>query len=248
MTARELRVFPNAAQLAEAVTATLVKVIDECLLSQNRVDVALTGGTLGSAVTSRLITTISAYQVDWSQVHLWWGDERWVDLDSHDRNDRELAQAATTWGARGPVVHQVTPPVSGGSVHIAADTYSHEINGAREASGHTPFFAVVLLGIGPDGHVASLFPGHKGLNSLETCIGIDDSPKPPPIRVSLTFASINDSQRVWLLASGGEKHAALDQLFPEKVGQAGIPAAMVHGKESTIVWADQAAVRGDSGR
>ena len=105
-------------------------------------------------------------------------------------------------------------------------------------------FTVVLLGLGPDGHVASIFPGHRSVHSTLTCLPVDDSPKPPAHRVSMTLETLSNSRHVWILASGAEKHDALNKLMSETIETADIPARRVHGQESTIVWVDKQAAFG----
>ncbi len=163
--------------------------------------VALTGGTVADAVHHELGRMASADSagVDWSRVDVWWGDERFVPRDSPDRNAR-AARAAflDPVGVETSRVHEVGSSDDFATVAEAADAYGREIR--TQGSGA---FEVVMLGVGPDGHVASLFPGHSALDvDDEIAVSVTDSPKPPPERVSLTLPALNRTARD---LAGGER-------------------------------------------
>ena len=100
----------------------------------------------------------------------------------------------------------------------------------------------MMLGVGPDGHVASLFPGFPQLDVEDRiAVGVSDSPKPPPERISLTFSALNRSKSVWFLVSGDEKAAAVAQALAEGTDLHDCPAAGVTGSEETIWFLDRAA-------
>ncbi|TFJ94951.1 malate dehydrogenase, glyoxysomal-like [Platysternon megacephalum] len=112
---------------------------------------------------------------------------------------------------------------------VAAEAYARQL-------GET-VFDLCLLGVGPDGHVASVFPDHESFApSTESVIAVVDSPKPPPVRVSLTVERLMTSREIWFLISGEDKAAALKELV---AGTPTIPAGLVRGSQETIVWCDQ---------
>ncbi len=240
----QLRVFPNSEQLIDSVVTGIIKAIYSELDAHDRADVVLTGGGVGTAVALRLIDVIPQTAVDWARVHLWWGDERFVPLSSADRNDLPVVLALAQIPLPRPTLHQVDEPSSGQSISDSAKQYSDDVETMFAQKSNTLGFTVVLLGLGPDGHVASIFPGHPSVDSTLTCLPVDDSPKPPANRVSMSLETLNKSRHVWILASGAEKHDALDKLMTEHIATADIPARGVHGQESTIVWADNQAAFG----
>lgn len=250
MTTRELRVLPDSKQLTAAVVTALLRAVETRLASHPRADIVLTGGVIGTEVACGLAAAMPAVPLPWPRVHLWWGDERYVGLDADDRNDLAVVSALTPLGSNAPITHRVEGAAAVSSVQHAADAYGAQIDAARfmdrGMDRDAPFFTVVLLGLGPDGHVASLFPGTPGLTADSTCIAVTDSPKPPPMRVSMTLGTINDAEQVWILASGAAKHQALDALVGADIDASDLPARGAHGASSTIIWADTPAMRGSA--
>ncbi len=244
MSVRELRVLPDAHQLATAMLTALLRTIDEGLADRPRVDLALTGGAMGTQFAVLLAEAIPETPLDWSRVHLWWGDERFVDLGSDERNDLPLVVALEAGSpVMGPHLHRAPAPASDLDAHGAAQMYADSLREHRGAHLERPFFTAVLLGLGPDGHIASLFPGHQALAVASPCTSVTDSPKPPNQRITMTLPTLNDADQVWLIASGAGKHAALSALFTPQ-GHAELPAHLVKGAEATIIWADRAAASG----
>jgi 6-phosphogluconolactonase len=184
--------------------------------------------------------------VDWSRVEVWWGDERFVPSSDDERN---AVQAFEDLLSRVPVdpdrVH-VAPATGVGEgaaadVESAAAAYEHELG---EAYAHRrpdePCFDVLMLGIGPDGHCASLFPGHEQVRADGLVVPVRDSPKPPPERVSFSMALLHRARQVWFVASGTEKADAVRR----SVAGGDIdetPAAGPRGLESTTWFLDRAA-------
>lgn len=240
----QLRVFPDTRQLVDSVVTGIIKAISGELETHDRSDVVLTGGGVGTAVALRLIAAIPQTDVDWARVHLWWGDERFVPISSVDRNDGPVVTALAQLPHHRPNLHQVGEPTSEFSLSDSALEYAIDVEKLFAQKSDSPGFTVVLLGLGPDGHVASLFPGHPSVDSALTCLPVDDSPKPPAHRVSMSLATLSNARHVWILASGAEKHDALDKLMTDNIETTDIPARGVRGQESTIVWVDHQAAFG----
>ena len=192
---------------------------------------------MGSQIISSLCAVPARDAVDWSQVHVWWGDERWLLAGDPDRNDTQNDQAGlATLGLTPEHVHRVAGPDTSESAEASAALYEQAL---REHGGG--MFDVMVLGVGPDGHVASLFPHHPAAASTAgIAIAVHDSPKPPPTRVSLTRECLERSREVWFLVSGADKADAVLR------GTTGAPfettpAAHVHGIERTLWLVDDAA-------
>lgn len=174
--------------------------------------VVLTGGGAGQAINERLGSAAAAVTDEvWQRVHLWWGDERFVPVESVERNDAKIVEVLGPFYAADRV-HRVAFESDTTSVVSAASTYAHELGRFGKPS---PLFSVVMLGLGPDGHVASLFPESKQLHSNEPCVGIVDSPKLPPERVTMTFPTLNNALRTWIFAPGANKSDAFRHLVAE---------------------------------
>jgi 6-phosphogluconolactonase len=112
---------------------------------------------------------------------------------------------------------------------------------ARPGTARLPHFDLVLLGVGEDGHVASVFPEHPAAYETRPVVGVRGSPKPPSNRISLTLPALNTADDVWLLAAGQEKAAAVEMALTGNAGPVQLPAAGVHGVERTMWLVDRAA-------
>jgi 6-phosphogluconolactonase len=239
-------VHADPSLLAAAASARLVTRIVDAQTARGHAHVVLTGGGVGIATLAALAASAARDAVDWSALDLWWGDERFLP-DGHP--DRNVTQArAALLDAVGVDPHRVHAMSAsdgrfGDDPDAAARAYADELAAACGPADHrgVPTFDVVLLGVGPDGHVASLFPEHPGLHERErTVIGVHGSPKPPPTRISLTFPAINAARQVWLLAAGAEKAPAVG-LALTQAGELAVPAAGVHGCSETLWLLDRAA-------
>ncbi|HWS49706.1 MAG TPA: 6-phosphogluconolactonase [Microbacterium sp.] len=204
--------------------------------------IALTGGSMGGAVLRATAEDPRSAEIDWSLVHFWWGDERYVGRDDPDRNSLQSRQALLD---HIPVpdenVHEVAGPDSGLSLDEAAEAYAAELARFGGDEHPWPSFAVCFLGVGPDGHIASLFPDRPEVAVTDVAaLAVRDSPKPPPERVSLTRPVLNHSKRVWLVLTGADKASALG-LALAGASYASVPAAGAKGRKRTVFFVDEAA-------
>ncbi|QTE31140.1 6-phosphogluconolactonase [Pengzhenrongella sicca] len=246
---RAVVVHPDAQVLAQAVAARLLTRLLDVQSVRRPAHVVLTGGTVGIALLAEAAASPLRDAVDWTGVHVWWGDERFLPAGDPDRNETQaraalLAALADVLPAANvhPMPASDAPGI--GSPEESAAAYAAELAAfapAADGAGgpRVPAFDVLLLGMGPDGHVASLFPGHEALvvTGVST-VGVHGSPKPPPLRVSLTFDAIHAARQVWVVAAGAEKAAAV----AAALGGAGVdqtPAAAATG--ATTLWLVDAA-------
>lgn len=229
----EVLVHAGADDVAEALTVRLTARLAEIQRSFRAPQIALTGGRIATKAYQRLAAEGANSAVDWSRVELWWGDERFVPADSEDRND---AGAMPGLKAALPLDERRLHPMPSSDVGLnldqAAERYEDEL-------GDT-VFDICLLGMGPDGHVASLFPEHPSSYAEGRVIAVRASPKPPPERLSLTLSVINQSREVWFIVSGPDKAAAAKMALLG-AGPVQVPAAGVAGAERTLWLMDKAA-------
>lgn len=233
--APEVIVYSDADAVAQSTAARLLLRIGDVLAHQDRADIVLTGGTVGIATLAAAAASPLASTIDWTDVHIWWGDERFVPAGHDDRNEGQ-AQSALLASLPLPEdnIHRVAGEGDVSTAEDAAARYAREY-----ADADSPAFDVLMLGLGPDGHVASLFPGHPGLEASETAvIAVHDSPKPPPTRVSLTFETINAAREVWVVAAGAGKADAVARCLH---GDDTLPGAAVSGTDRTLWLIDAAA-------
>jgi len=228
--------------LADAAAARLVMAILDAQSSRGQADIVLTGGSMGSAVLISLGQSPARDAIDWRQLNLWWGDERFLPAGDPERNETQAREALL--GAVPLDPSRVHPMPSsdgpdGPDVDAAAARYASELAAAAPRGHDVPEFDVLMLGLGPDAHVASLFPEHPALHELDaSTIGVRGAPKPPPVRVSMTFPSLCAARDVWFLVSGPDKAGAVG-LALSGAGQLQAPAAGVAGTRSTTWLLDR---------
>jgi 6-phosphogluconolactonase len=204
----------------------------------------LTGGRIAAQIYTSLRDSPVRDSVDWSRVDVWWGDERFVASDDPERNDRQAREALLAALPLDPArVHPM--PASDGpdgdDPEAAAARYAQELAKAgRPGHALLPHFDVLLLGVGEDGHVASVFPEHPVAYETRPVSAVRGSPKPPPNRITLTLPTINAAEEVWLIAAGAGKAAAVSMALTG-AGPVQLPAAGVHGVDRTLWLLDRAA-------
>jgi 6-phosphogluconolactonase len=223
-------VLPDAALTARTAGLRLLLALIDAQSLTAPVHVALTGGTLGTQMLDSVAGEEVAGAVDWSQVHLWWGDERFA--EDSERNASQVRGWLDSIPIPAENVHEVARPGEVEDVDAAAAAYAEAVRDVH--------FAVVVLGVGPDGHVASLFPGRGEVDrDGNGAVAVHDSPKPPPLRVSLTRESLSDADEVWFVAAGAEKAPMVAaSMLP---GSEPVPAARVRGRITTLWLLDTAA-------
>lgn len=245
MTTPQVVVHRDKELMARAVAARLITKIVDAQAARGTASVVLTGGRNGNALLAALAESPARDAVDWARLDLWWGDERFEPDGDPERN---VTQARAALLDAVPVdprrVHAM--PASDGpyaDADAAADAYAAELAAASggEDHGRVPAFDVLILGVGPDTHVASLFPEHPAVRETErTVVGVHGAPKPPPTRVSLTLPAIRAAREVWLLAAGEDKAGAV-ALALSAPGEVQAPAAGAYGRSRTLWLLDRAA-------
>jgi 6-phosphogluconolactonase len=234
---RSLQVFETRDELVAGVAEHFQIRIALLLKEQPFVHVGLTGGTVGIAVLAALDPRT---ELDWSRIHLWWGDERWVPAGHPDRNEVQANVLLERITLPATNVHRFPAAAPGYSLEDAVD--HAEIELAEYGDGAlAPAFDVLFLGVGPDAHIASLFPGMPEINVHHgAVVAVRNSPKPPPERLSLTLPIINRAKRIWIVAAGEDKAQAVRQAFTEADRNVA-PVSAAHGTLETAVFTDRAA-------
>lgn len=226
----EVHRYLDADQLAEEVARRLLARLIELQEGGRVAQLCLTGGRIANRIYTRLGLLVEGSGMDPGRLELWWGDERFVSTDDPDRN---AGPTLAVLAGRFPLDPARTHPMPGADGitdnHASANTYAKEL-------GDT-VFDICLLGMGPDGHVASIFPDHPSFEErTHPVIGVNDSPKPPPERISLTIPTLNQSHEVWYLVAGADK---ADAVARSVAGDPTIPAGVVRGQDRTVWLVDQ---------
>ncbi|WP_433500961.1 6-phosphogluconolactonase [Sphaerimonospora sp. CA-214678] len=237
-------VHRDAGVLAQAVAARLITRLVDVQAAQGSAHLVLTGGSVGIATLAAVAGTAARDAIDWRALDVWWGDERFLPDGDPERNETGARTALLDHVDVDPDrIHIMPGPDSGMTAEEAAEAYAAELAGAARPGDHgaVPSFDVLLLGMGPDAHVASLFPGQPALYEEERpVVAVHNSPKPPPTRLSLTFPAIKAAREVWIVAAGAEKAQAVHLALSE-AGPFQVPAAGARGWQRTLFLLDRAA-------
>ncbi len=245
MSVPEVLVHHDASLLAKAAAARLVTRLVDAQASGSGAHLVLTGGGIGTALLTELAAAPALAAVDWRRLDFWWGDERFLPSGDPERNEAQAEQALLRHIDTDPArVHRMpgTDGPDGNDPEAAAARYAAELRRAAQPQDHgpVPSFDVLLLGIGPEGHVASLFPGMPALYDDRPVVAVRGAPKPPPTRLSLTLPAIQRARDVWVLAAGPEKAGAV-RFALSGAGPVQVPAAGARGQQRTLYLLDRGA-------
>ena len=235
-----IEVYPDTEALVQAAGDRLAGAIADAISARGRALVVLTGGGTGIGLLKRL----RGHPVDWEKVTLFWGDDRFVPHDDDDRNERQAREALLDHVAIPAANIHPMPPSDGpegADLDAAARAYNALLADQAGNGDPAPVFDVHLLGMGGEGHVNSLFPHTPAVAEEHLmAVGVRDSPKPPPQRITLTLPAVRRSREVWLVVSGGAKADAVAAAVAG-ADPAEVPAAGARGREATVWLLDTAA-------
>ncbi|MFT3889534.1 MAG: 6-phosphogluconolactonase [Arachnia sp.] len=220
----------SEAEVADVMAARLLARIIELQQSQPLVHLCLTGGDAANAMYERLADLADGSQLDASKLQLWWGDERFLPATDPGRNSLQaISRLARTVSINSAHTHMMAAKDGRKDSHESAAEYEAELGDTR--------FDITLLGIGRDGHIGSIFPHHPSFEpTSRAVIGVEDAPKEPAERISLTLPTLNRSDEVWFIANGEEKAEAVAGAL---AGDESLPAAHVRGSEATFWFIDE---------
>ncbi|MBE7186946.1 6-phosphogluconolactonase [Jatrophihabitans endophyticus] len=245
----EVHLEADADALATFVARKTVAALALALDARDEAHLVVTGGSILEATMAALVPASDGLAVDWSRVHVWWGDERFVASDSSDRNELPARAKAFDRLPLDPAKIHPMPPSDGrygDDLDAAAAGYAAELATAAlgtdtsDSTVDVPRFDVVLLGLGPDGHCASLFPDHEpGVQVRDRAvIAVRESPKPPPERLSLTIPALDSAEEIWFVASGDGKADAVGRALGG-ADPVHVPSAGPRGRTRTLWLLDR---------
>ena len=234
----DLRIFSTKSELGQHAAALVADAAARATTERGQFTVAISGGSLPKIIAPALTAEPLREQVQWQTWHLFFADERCVPLDHPDSNyklthEQLLAHVPIPTPQIYPINYQLPPP-------SAATEYETKLKQCFGDAPSPPRFDVILLGMGPDGHTASLFPGHMLLSEQTRRVAaITDSPKPPPERITLTLPVLNAARQVIFIATGSSKAELLPQVLKPA---SRLPAGMVRLAAGQLHWlVDEAA-------
>lgn len=220
----DLTLYADSAELSEEVTVQILAAIEKGLKLKNQFHLVLTGGTLGVQISESLVNEFNAELEAFKGLHIWWSDERYVPADSVERNAFPFHNTVRN---RNILIHEGLASDKSANVEEAVADYALALENVD--------IDLNILGLGPDGHVASLFPGIADIDDVRTIFAITDSPKPPASRISFTMKTINSAAEVWIVAAGESKADAVTKIIE---GDLSIPASYVRGNSHTRLIVD----------
>jgi 6-phosphogluconolactonase len=226
-------VHEDAAILARAVAARVIIGLVDAQARRGEASIVLTGGRIAAKVHQAIQDNPAQDAVDWSKVDFWWGDERFLPTGDPERNETQARQSLLDTLPIDPArVHPMgsSDGPDGPDAEAAAARYTDHLIAA--GNGHLPHFDILMLGVGEDGHIASVFPAHDEGFHPGPVTAVYRSPKPPPIRLTLTLSAINTADEVWLVASGDGKADAIAEAI-NGTSPVPLPCADVHGVTGT---------------
>lgn len=220
----DLTLYADSAELAEEVAAQILAAIEKGLKLKSEFHLVLTGGSLGIQISESLVHEFNADVDSFRGLHIWWSDERFVGADSVERNALPFHGTLLN---KNIFVHEALPSDVAKNIEEAVDDYALALENVD--------LDLNILGVGPDGHVASLFPSIADIDDVRSIFAITDSPKPPTSRISFTMKQINSAQEVWMVAAGESKAVAVTKIIE---GDISIPASYVRGNSHTRLIVD----------
>ena len=237
MSQPELEILPDPAALARRAAAWVLSAIEA---RSGRVAIALSGGSTPRRLYETLTSPGILHRFPWSRTHWFWGDERFVPHDDLLSNYRMTREAMLSKAPIPPAnIHAI--PTEGLTPQAAAGAYEAELKafyGAGELDPVRPLFDVTLLGLGPDGHTASLFPGDKTLDERRAWVAAVVDVK-AEARITLTYPALESSAAVAFLVEGQEKRSILERF---RRGDPALPASRLKPGGAFRIFADQATV------
>ena len=228
-------ILPDPAALADEAAQRFVALAHAAIAEHGRFTVALSGGSTPRALYERLAQSPLSESIDWATVDVFWGDERMVPPDDIESNYR-IARETLLAHVPIPAANIYPVPTIGGTAEAAARAYEETLIAAFGSE--LPRFDLILLGLGPDGHTAALFPGQPEAvrPSAALAAAVHNAPKPPPVRITCTYRLINAAANVLFLVAGTDKALALREVLRGSVDVARLPAQGVRPKQGALVW------------
>ena len=227
----DLTLYADATELSQEVTAQILAAIEKGLKVKSQFHLVLTGGTLGVQISEALVNELNAHPDGFSGLHIWWSDERFVPAESVERNAFPFHATVTNSKVN---IHEVLASDAVSNIEEAVNDYELALENVD--------LDLIILGLGPDGHVASIFPGIADIDDHRRIFAITDSPKPPSSRVSFTMSLINSAHEIWIVAAGESKAEAVTKIIE---GDLSIPASYVRGHSHTRLIVDTEAFFSD---
>ena len=227
----EILTFANPDETHEAIAAFLFEGVKAFLEFVPEVHLAMTGGSDGAQTSLSFLKLLTQQPIE-GRVHLWWSDERFVDFNDELRNDKQIAALVDDFRLGSFIECHRAPSPEDMDIETAALRWEKEVSQVD--------FAFAVVGVGPDGHIASLVPGLWNRNESRCVFAVTDSPKPPAQRLTFSFNTIADAQNIAVIATGEGKAPAISAAI---AGDNDLPITALAALEQCSLWLDDDAAR-----
>ncbi len=232
----KVNIYPSRVELSAALAVHVAQRAAEAIAKRGRFYIALSGGSLMDILSPALCSAPLRGSIDWSSWHVFWADERWVPWDSPESN---YGLAGDRFFSRVPIPREQIHGMDN-SIDPAATARAYAAVMAkifRPPEGRMPRFDLILLGVGEDGHTASLFPNHPLLTETRAWLAaVLDAPKPPPIRITMTLPLINNGRNVVFVATGSAKADIVSKVLDPCMRSHKLPVQLVNPSDGELQW------------
>src|SRR5947209_10282528 len=238
----QIAIYPDTHSLSHEAAQSIVRLANEAIVTRGRFSIALSGGSTPKVLYGLLATEPYLGQINWSSIEIFWSDERCVPPDDAESN---YAMANEVLLSKIPIQpRQVHPmPADKANHDTASQEYTLEMQRVFGTDG-IPAFDLIQLGMGPEGHTASLFPHQQSLHEQERLVMPVSVPKPPPLRLTITPPLLNAARHVLFLVTGSEKADAVQAVLEGPYQSEEYPAQIVRPATGEVTWMlDTAAAR-----
>lgn len=231
-TGPDVRIFADANELSLRAAEAAVRTINESARSSGRCSLVLSGGSTPRTFYG-LLASQFAGEIPWDQVHVFWGDERYIPLDD-PRSNYRMAKETLLDHVPCPPANVHPMPTHFSSPDAAARDYEATLR--RFFAGQLPRFDLVLLGLGADGHTASLFPGSPVLAEPTRWVRAVSAPADPPMRLTVTWPALTGASHIYVLVAGSNKAQALRHAVGDDADPRVYPAAGIRRAQGSVIW------------
>ena len=229
-----IAIYPDIDTLSQQAAQYVVRTASESIAARGRFTIALSGGTTPRKLYTLLGSEPYNSQIDWQQVHIFWGDERCVPPDNPDSN-YYMAQEVLLSKISIPALQVHRMPADQPGRDATSQSYTAEMQSAFGTQG-IPVFDLIQLGMGPEGHTASLFPHQASLHETQRLVMPVSVPKPPPDRLTFTPPVLNAARNILFLVTGSDKAEALQAVLEGEYQPEEYPAQIVRPPDGEVVW------------
>lgn len=229
-----IAIYPDIDTLSQQAAQYVVRIASESIAARGRFTIALSGGTTPRKLYSLLGTEPYSSQIDWKLVDIFWGDERCVPPDNPDSNYL-MAQEALLSKIPVPALQVHRMPADQPDRDAASQEYTIEMQRTFGSNG-IPAFDLIQLGMGPEGHTASLFPHQPSLHEKQRLVMPVSVPKPPPDRLTFTPPLLNAARNILFLVTGSDKAEALHSVLEGEYHPEEYPAQVVRPPNGEVLW------------